>query len=204
MISKALAVGIAFTAVVSAAATTSRAADLYDNPPRIGSPYEDPRYRDMYGYQPAPPPPPRYVDRGDLPPPRIVYPDAPRDRRGYLAPMPAPGYIDGRAWTPDRHDRTTNDCIPREAIRRALQDDGWNGFHDLDLRGPVAVVFAYRPDGRLYRVKVDRCSGAVLASRLVDRQDHAEATDDDRGDVEPRRSRWDGPRQWRDDRTYRY
>ncbi|MFZ4806695.1 MAG: hypothetical protein ACOYLQ_05505 [Hyphomicrobiaceae bacterium] len=201
MISKALAIGIALATVMSAAASATRAADLYDNPPRIGSPYDDPRYRDMYGYQPAPPP--RYVDRGDLPPPRIIYPEVPRDHRGYLAPMPAPGFVDGRTWAPDRSYRA-DDCIPREAIRRALQDDGWHGFHDLDLRGPVAVVFAYRPDGRLYRVKVDRCNGAVIASRLVDRRDHAEATEDDRTDVEPRRSRWDGPRQWRDDRTYRY
>jgi len=177
-------------------APVAHAADLYPDPrTRIGSPYDDPRYRDMYGFQPAP----RYVDRADLPPPPPVYDT---DRRGYLRPMPPPAYVDQRHWAPG-HAAT---CVPREHIRRALKDDGWSGFHDLDLRGPVAVVFAYRPDGRLYRVKVDRCSGAVIGTRLIDHREHADASRDygpsdadepPAYDPTPRGSRWDGTRSYR-------
>lgn len=182
---------LASSVVLPLAAAT--AADLYpDGRARVGSPYDDPRYRGIYGDEV--PAPPRYVERRDIsPPPAVVYQEP---RRAYLPPMPPPAYIDQRHWLPDRG----NSCVPREHIKQALVQDGWSGFQDLEFRGPVAVVHAYRPDGRLYRLKVDRCSGDLLGTRLIDRREHADATEyedgaDDR--YAPRGSRYDG-------RTYRY
>jgi hypothetical protein len=170
---------------------TAGAADLYpDYRPRVGSPYEDPRYRGIYGDE-APAPAPRYVERRDLgPPPAAIYPEP---RRGYLPPMPPPAHIDQRYWQPERG----GNCVPREHIKQVLVQDGWSGFQDLDMRGPFAVLHAYRPDGRLYRLKIDRCSGDLLSTRLVDRREQADASEYDDPPEAPRGSRYDGP-------TYRY
>lgn len=181
--------------LLGAAAPPVFAADLYDTDrPRVSSPYDDPRYRDIYG-QPAP----RYVDRGNLPPPPVVYPERTytertyTDRRTYLAPMPPPTFIDRRHWVPGYTDR----CVPRELIRDNLKADGWSGFHDLDFQGPVATVNAYRPDGHLYRLKVDRCSGDLVSTRLLDRTRDVAGVDGETYDEAPRGSSYDG-------RAYRY
>jgi hypothetical protein len=169
MVSRTLAAVATAIALLLPLANFASAADIYyDDRPRVGSPYDDPRYRDLYGrdYKTAPPAPPRYVD---LPPPTVYTDRVYRERRGYLPPMPPPAYVDRREWLPDR----TSSCLPREEIRRGLQQDGWSGFHDLDFRGDIATVLAYRPDGRLYRLKIERCSGDLIGTRLVDRNEHA-------------------------------
>lgn len=198
MMTRALAAGVLLAGFVSAAfAPTLEAADLYDDRPRYGSPYDDPRYRDIYGHRA---PKPTYVERRDLPPPVEPY----RDRRGYLAPMPPPAYVDRRHWQRDREP----DCVPRHEVRRALQEDGWSGFHDLDVRGADAVVYAYRPSGHLYRLTVARCTGEVLSTHLVDRDDRAVPPPSRRYEPEPyeapRSTRWDGSTREYDRRIYRY
>lgn len=59
-------------------------------------------------------------------------------------------------------------CVPRRAIRDHLVTDGWSGFHDLEIRGRSAHIRARRPDGRLYALKLDRCSGQIVRARPVD------------------------------------
>ena len=89
--------------------------------------------------------------------PRRYYdeaPAAPHNRYGYLEPMnPRSDYSAGPT------------CIPRGEIRRALINEGWRDFRDLELRGEVAKIQARRPNGQLYALKVDRCSGEIVHSR---------------------------------------
>ncbi len=191
MVSRTLAAVAAAVVLLMPLAKSASAADIYDDDrPRIGSPYDDPRYRDLYGrdYKTAPPPPPRYVD---LPPPTVYTDRVYRERRAYLPPMPPPAYIDRREW-----DRTSS-CVPREEIRRGLQQDGWSGFHDLDFRGDVATVLAYRPDGKLYRLKIERCSGDLIGTRLVDRNEHAYSAYEYAPNDSLRGPRYEGSRAYR-------
>ncbi len=138
----------AFAAALVAGVSAASAADLdYGRAPtdRYSSAYEDPRYRDLYAPEP---PPQRYGYAPSHPvPPAYVYRDSPyrygeADRRG---------------------------CLPREAIRERLLSEGWRDFRDLDLRGGVARVHARRPNGELYALKVDRCSGEIINTQFIGR-----------------------------------
>lgn len=145
------------------AATSVSAADLdygYVPPPdRYGSAYEDPRYRDLYGPETRPSYgyaprvyDPRYGDRVEGPvPPGYVY----RDRYAGAGPDRQRGYVEG--------------CLSRHDIKRRLASDGWQGFHDIELRGDVARVSARRYNGDLFSLKVDRCTGDVLKAELLER-----------------------------------
>jgi hypothetical protein len=136
----------------------SQAADLYGSeayPP--ASPYNDPRYGDIYRI-PAPeryaaPLPEAYRPGYDGPPVR-------HDRNGYLREMPPHGFsLDGR---------TAAGCLPRGLVHDQLARRGWSDFQALDLRGDVAFLRARRVNGSWFDLTVDRCSGQVLAARLVD------------------------------------
>ena len=59
-------------------------------------------------------------------------------------------------------------CLPRAVIKDKLIDHGWSDFHDGDLRGDVAIVHARRPSGRLFLLKIDRCSGDILSARPLE------------------------------------
>jgi hypothetical protein len=144
----------------------ARAADLDDRAPpydpyasRYGSPYDDPRYRDMYEH-PAPPPrsaaPYRY--HGAYPPRST--------KDGYLPPMDGPPRFADHA---SRYAERVDACIPRGEAKRRLIEDGWSDFHDLDIRGHVALVRARRPSGRLFELEVDRCSGEIVRAMPLTR-----------------------------------
>lgn len=157
---------LSLTAGVVAAAlatgTSALAADLdyhRGSTDRYSSAYEDPRYRDLYapeprGYsyeyraEPPPPVPPAFVFRHNEPPRHY-------DHR----------YSDYRHG--DR--RHSSYCVPREEAKRRLINDGWRDFHDLELRDDVARVRARRPNGDLYDLKVDRCSGEIVHSNFLQR-----------------------------------
>lgn len=153
-----------------AMATAATAADIYDNyNPRASSPYDDPRYSDVYKH-PVPPQQrytepryaePRYVEPQYVEPrhdaqPRYYDegPRVPTNRYGYLEPM-----------NPRYQHRNQPTCVPHGEIRRALINEGWRDFQDLELRGEVAKVQARRPNGQLYALKVDRCSGEIVHSQ---------------------------------------
>ena len=61
-------------------------------------------------------------------------------------------------------------CVPRAEIRHALKADGWYDFHDVELLGEVALLRARRPSGRLFDLRVDRCSGEIVSARPLDRR----------------------------------
>jgi hypothetical protein len=131
---------------VVATTTSASAADIYDRG-RITS-YEDPRYADIYTHpEPARP----------IGPPR----------REYLAPMP-PQYFDG----PRRHSAApSGNCASHHEIRRDLTEQGWSEFTDIELRGTTALIEARRPNGNLYQLKIDRCTGEIQnAQRLGDQR----------------------------------
>ena len=139
------------------------AADLEDRDGPYGrhaeSPYDDPRYRDLYADPPPPPPPaPHYTHPRYAPPPPYPrsYGDAP-----YLAPMPPP-----RRFSEAPDDRR-GECLARREVHERLLANGWSGFRDIEVRGQVAYVTAQRPSGRSFDLEVDRCTGTVLSARRV-------------------------------------
>lgn len=125
----------------------AQAADLYsyDAPPAYGSAYDDPRYADLYGRQA----------------PRVeTYREEYREYGA--APIPrAPVYRERYA---DRG------CPSKDEISRRLERDGWRGFHNPQvIDRQVATIDAQRPNGRPFRLEVDRCTGEILAERPLDR-----------------------------------
>lgn len=188
---------VRFAAAIAAgfvmSAGMAQAADLsskYD-------PYEDPRYSDIYR---DPPPRPRYVEpapRYVEPAPRYVEPapryiepapryaerapryiapepsykdEVPRDRYGRLRP-----FRDERRFV-ERHpdDRVYREradrCVPREVVRERLVREGWHDFHAAELVGEFAEVNARDGAGRLYLLRVDRCSGEIVEARRLERR----------------------------------
>lgn len=144
------------------------AADIYDDDsaPQAESPYSDPRYGDIYGT----PKPPRYAAPApqSYQPPPYSPPRSPQyapgakddgyDPRAYSGPR----YTDRAA---DRYAELGPACIPRRAVRQRLASEGWGDFHDLEIRDRIALLRARRSDGRLYELKIDRCSGEVVRAR---------------------------------------
>ena len=137
--------------------TPAHAADLSDMdayPP--GSPYDDPRYGDIYRH----PPPPRFA---------APYPDAYRpgyrepairDRDGYLREMPPPRaygqYGGDRGGAYRGEERNGDACLPRHVVREQLERRGWSEFQDVDLRGDVAYLRARHGNGRWFDLSIDR------------------------------------------------
>lgn len=153
----------------------ARAADLDPGPPpyqepyyKQGSPYEDPRYADIYRH-PDYTRPPHYSER-----PAPVYPRYGEQPPAYQPPYsykdePPAAPIHPRYSEVDpRYAPPMPPCLPRQAIRDELVRQGWHDFHDLDLRPEVALIRARRPSGHLYRLKVDRCTGEVLNARVIE------------------------------------
>ena len=154
---KALMIAAALVTAVATGAPAAHAADLEDRySDRHASPYDDPRYRDLYGS------PSRYTERYEY------------QERSYRPPVPPETvyrddeYLPGpRRYAEDQ--RFGASCLPRHEIRRRLQNDGWGDFHELELRGETASVRARRPNGELYDLRVDRCTGAIVHARPFDR-----------------------------------
>lgn len=85
-------------------------------------------------------------------------------------------------WEGNYDDRSG--CLPRQVIRQRLRDDGWRDIQRVDVRGGNVLLTAERPNGQLFNIKVDRCSGDIIDARK---------TRDVYGSYRPR-----------DDRDYRY
>ncbi len=124
------------------------AADLDYYGKQSGSPYDDPRYADIYGQPPggyAPPPPPAYRPPPPYAPPPAAYPPPPH--RPYADAAPG--------------------CMPRHMIRAQLEREGWMDFHAIEPREHLVVMNARRPNGEVYRLRIDRCTGAIASARLI-------------------------------------
>ena len=161
-----LALGASAMLGFSASAFAADIGDRYE--PRAAQPYDDPRYGDVYRH----PPPPRYAEpryeepRYQSPPRESWEPREPRNRHGYLAPMNPP-YA---SYHDDRYDPR---CVPRAEIKRGLVNDGWRDFHELEFQGHLALINARRPNGQLYALKIDRCSGEIVRARPLEERPYA-------------------------------
>ena len=132
------------------------AADLYnDDVPSRSSAYDDPRYADLYGRAP---PPPVETYRSESYREYQAYPPLPRARV----------YRDD--YDGDRYaSRSRGGCASKDEISSRLESNGWRGFHNPQIIDRErATVDARRPNGRAFRLEVDRCNGNVLAERPLD------------------------------------
>ena len=135
-----------------AGATSAPAADLYGNeaPPfRQSSPYDDPRYSDLY------------KQRG----PVYAAPYGTAAPRPYVDPFRAPQFAEPPYRYYSYYGRA---CVPPHHVRARLLSQGWHVFTDLQLRGEVAFVQARHPNGRVYELQVERCTGFVIEARATD------------------------------------
>ena len=154
----ALALGALVVAAGSAmTANSAVAADLYseDAPPPRSSAYDDPRYADLYGQ------PTRRVE---------TYRSESYREREYEAAPPAPrAYAYGDTYA-DRYAGRRNGCASKDEISGRLESNGWRGFHNPQvIDRDTATVDAQRPNGRPFRLEVDRCNGNILAERPLER-----------------------------------
>ncbi|WBT37429.1 hypothetical protein [Hyphomicrobium sp. DMF-1] len=145
------------------------AADLYGDGYGSEPPYDERGYaeeRDPGPYDdedlPPPgryseaPPPDRYSAPYDRAPP--IEPPRGSIKDGYPVPMPPPRYGDVR---PGRYA-----CLERWQIKRQLRRDGWVDLQPVGGDGREVGVRARRVDsGRVFMLRVDRCSGEILAAR---------------------------------------
>lgn len=115
--------------------------------PRQGQYYEE-KYEERRYSEPRPVAPPPYVEK-------YSYRDGPADRTSRH-----------EGTRDSRYDQRA--CLSKGDIRYRLKEHGWQEFQDLDFRGDTAVVNARRPDGMLYKLEVDRCSGVIIQARLLD------------------------------------
>jgi hypothetical protein len=165
-----LAAGLSAAALAGTAAT-SLAADLpYRDYGRNGSAYDDPRYADLYGDGPTAPPAPerRYAaphqpqyqpQHGYNHPPiprEPVYRDEHRPRQ-YVEVEPR-----HRAYS------AGPGCVARDDIKYGLERDGWRDFRDPQIIDRGTAALTARRNGRLFELKVDRCSGDVITARPLE------------------------------------
>lgn len=186
-----LAAGLVIALPIAVNPSTAAAADLYDpfESGYSGSPYDDPRYADIYRtpkpyhrpYSGEPPADelddaPRDLDAGP-PYPGLERYAKPHDKRPYgwsdrhrwrgeyLEPLPPPPAFD--TYHP-RKAYLAPSCLPHAELHRELVRDGWSDFHDFSVSGKRALVNARRPNGTLYRLEVDRCAGEVVSASRID------------------------------------
>jgi hypothetical protein len=143
-----------------AGAAPAFAADLYGQ----DSPYGDPRTSESYRH-PTPSPPPRYSQpypETYQPPYRGYQPE-----RGYLAPMPGPPTY-GREIPGQGYPRYAERCVPRELIHEQLRRQGWRSIEELGAEDRFAFARVRDWRGTAFDLRLDRCNGRVLETRLVE------------------------------------
>jgi len=131
-------------------------------------------------------------------PARAIEPLAPVGARGaqtstpdvYTAAPPRPGIFPPRAHRSqpisERRRRRAPDafrglmtpgfgaggnCRAPRQVRRRLQRQGWWDFQGLRRSGENFVVRARRPNGTVYRLRIQRCSGQVLEATPLNNSD---------------------------------
>jgi hypothetical protein len=170
---KASASAAVLVAAQLVAVASASAADLYNTypPARSGSAYDDPRYADLYG---TPPPrheapyKPSYEYRQEY---RHEYRHEYRDRH----PVPSePVYRDRQpnqySEVHPRHRAYSAGpgCLQKDEISLNLERDGWRDFHDPQVIDRGTAFVKARRHGRTFQLKLDRCSGDIIAARPVD------------------------------------
>ena len=60
-------------------------------------------------------------------------------------------------------------CVRSEHVRDRLTGMGWRDFHSGKAVSPTTVTLrARRPSGRLFELRLDRCSGEILVARPLE------------------------------------
>jgi hypothetical protein len=157
----------------------ARAADLDGD--RYAQPYEEEEGYVEEGYDSDGPPPGRY---SEAPPPDTYSRDVP-DRPGsikdgYPVPVPAPRAATERWEKVERVERVERydpppprvrgpryaACLETWQVRRELRHRGWTDIRPMGGDGSIVHVRARRFDSSsVFGLRVDRCSGEVLAAR---------------------------------------
>jgi hypothetical protein len=172
--------GLAGALLLGLASVQATAADLdYRSVPndRYSSAYEDPRYADLYAPAPARPPVVQHHAYGYAPIPHepvYKYDDRRPDDRRYDERFEGPARPRGYGYQPyppaaPRYAERQG-CVSPRAAQRALEQDGWRDFSDLDLRADTATIGARRPDGRPFQLQLDRCTGELVSARPLQGQ----------------------------------
>lgn len=60
------------------------------------------------------------------------------------------------------------ECLSNHDIKVRLKEQGWRRFHGLAINADVIGLTASRPNGLSYRLKIDRCSGVIIQTYLID------------------------------------
>jgi hypothetical protein len=140
----------------SEGAPPSDGADYYDDesaPPQAG--YDDGGYN--RGRYSEAPPPGRYDERYD----RVPEPPRGSIKDGYPVPVPPPARYSEPLPRRERYA-----CLDRWQIKQGLRREGWVDLRPVGGDGERVRIRARRVDsGRVFMLRVDRCSGEVVAAR---------------------------------------
>ena len=136
---------LAFGAVMPGAPAFAADLGAY---PRYGYNDTERYYDDRYGDRHSEPP---YYDRRAEPP------------RGSWKDDDAPNYA-----APYQPRGSSSSCLLNGEVRSHLVRQGWTDFRGIELHRNVAILAARRPDGLLYRLQVDRCSGVIVSAVLIE------------------------------------
>jgi hypothetical protein len=72
-------------------------------------------------------------------------------------------------------------CLPKREIGVRLESRGWTGIEVIERGGPVARLRAGRPNGSLYDLSIDTCTGQIVDARIVPPPSYAYAPPRPRG-----------------------
>ncbi|MEZ5775605.1 MAG: hypothetical protein R3D33_13120 [Hyphomicrobiaceae bacterium] len=75
------------------------------------------------------------------------------------------------AWRTRRQD-----CIRRFDIEDNLLRQGWRDIGGFVVEADTLGLTARRPNGLVYRLRIDRCSGVIIAASLLDQPDRRRRT----------------------------
>lgn len=95
-----------------------------------------------------------------------------RHQRRVLPPLHPPqdqAYYDG--YPEPLPPRPAARCLSSQQVQSQLVAQGWRGFVNPQRGVDVVGLTARRPNGLTYRLKLDRCTGVILSSNLLDQPD---------------------------------
>lgn len=107
-----------------------------------------------------------------------------RQKRRYCPNQSADAYVDPRVFDdpayavapyPDDYVEEAplpyvarGHCLRPGEVEQALIDQGWRNFRAPEKGVDVVGLTASRPNGLTYRLKLDRCTGVIIAAHLLD------------------------------------
>lgn len=163
---------LAAALLAAAFAPQALAADLDDGEPYSPPSWRGPSWKDgAYGYPPKSyaPPPGLYDEEDDRDPPyskKYSYEGPPYKKyERYEDDDEGPPLSKKYSTVPPHK----GSCVRSEQVRDRLTGLGWRDFHAGKAESRSTVVLrARRPSGRLFELRLDRCSGEILQARPLE------------------------------------